>query len=343
MKSMKAYQHLRLEERQQIELHVVKGKSKRQIAREMGRSHSTICRELSRNQHPLPSVRRELTPLERAKDRNERASKRWRKSKERERLKDPAIRQHVFEKLSDGWSPEQIAESLGQYLPGSKITAKTIYNFIRHDRSELKAYFRRHGKPYRQRVSNRRSSMREPAPEKRSITQRPQAVERREEFGHWEADIVLSRRSGAGGVLTLIERKSRERFYFLVPDLKAETIIRVLLPFFQRLPADMRKSLTLDNGAEFAPSEIHKLERVLKNEFKVYYCQPYKAYQRGSVENANGWLRQYYPKGTDFAQVAEHELREVQRKLNQRPMKLHRWRCSAEVFQEALVAARKAA
>ena len=337
MKSCKTYRHLRLEERQYIELHLARGKSKRQIGRELRRPHSTILREVKRNQHPLPGVSRVMTPLERAKDRDERAEKRWRKSKQRERLKNPFIRAHVFGKLADEWSPEQIAESLENYLLGYSITAKTIYNFVKYERPALKEYFRRHGKPYRQRVANRRNSFREPAPEKRSISERPNAVERREEFGHWEADTVLSRKTGKGGVLALIERKSRERFYFLLSDLKAETVIRLLLPFFQGLPEHLRKSLTLDNGSEFAPSEIYKLEFVLKNEFKVFYCHPYKAYERGSVENANGWLRQYYPKGTNFAEVTEEQLRHVQRKLNERPMKLHRWRSSTAVFNDALI------
>lgn len=334
---MKKYVHLRLEERQYIELHLSDGKSKRQVARELGRSHSTICRELERNAHPLPGVSRRLTPLERAKDRNERALKRWQRSKQRQRLKNAIVRAHVLEKLADNWSPEQIAESLGRYLPGNKITAKTIYNFVKYERPELREYLRRHGKPYRQRVAHRRSRLREPAPEKRSITLRSESANNRDDFGHWEGDTVLSRKGGKGGVLSLIERKSRERFYFLLSDLKAETVIKLLLPFFQRLPEHMRKSLTLDNGSEFAPSELYKLEFVLKNEFKVFYCHPYKAYERGSVENSNGWLRQYYPKGTDFASVCKEALQEVQRKLNQRPMKLHQWYTSADIFNAALI------
>ena len=277
-----------------------------------------------------------MTPLERAKDRNERALKRWQKAKQRARLKNPALRAHVLEKLADEWSPEQIAGSMEIHLPGYSITAKTIYNFVKYERPELKGYLRRHGNPYRQRVAHRRSSLREPAPEKRSVTLRGESVERRDDFGHWEGDTVLSRRSGKGGVLSLIERKSRERFYFLLSDLKAETVIRLLLPFFQRLPEHMRKSLTLDNGSEFAPSELYKLEIVLKNEFKIFYCHPYKAYERGSVENSNGWLRQYYPKGTDFTSISKEALQEVQRKLNQRPMKLHQWRASADIFNAAL-------
>lgn len=335
METRKDYVHLRLEERQFIELHLGEGKSKRWIGRELRRSHSTICREVKRNKHPLPGVSRKMTPLEKAKDRDERAEKRWRKSKERERLKNALIRAHVLAKLMDDWSPEQIAGSLENYLPGYKITAKTIYNFVKYERPALKEYFRRHGKPYRQRVANRRSALREPAPEKRSISERSDSVESREEYGHWEADTVLSRKSGKGGVLTLIERKSRERFYFLLSDLKAQTIIRLLLPFFQCLPEHLCKSLTLDNGSEFAPSELYKLEFVLKNEFKIFYCHPYKAYERGSVENANGWLRQYYSKGTNFADIIEEHLLEVQRKLNERPMKLHGWQSSTAVFSDA--------
>ena len=329
---------LLLEERQYIELHLLTTKSKRQIGRELGRPHTTIIQELKRNEHPLPGVSKKLTALERAKDRDDRAKRRWRKSKKRGCLTDPKLRSHVCEKLTiDEWSPEQIAGSLPMHLPGYTITAKTIYNFVKHERSELKCYLRRHGKPYRQRVANRRSSLRQAAPDKRSISERPEAANLREEFGHWEGDTVVSGRSGKGGVLTLIERVSRDRVFFSLPNLKAETVIRKLLPFFQRLPEQIRKSLTLDNGTEFATSELYKLELVLKNEFKVFYCHPYRPQERGSVENANGWLRQYYPKGINFEKVTPQELAAVQDKLNQRPMKIHQWRNSSDVLRHAIV------
>jgi len=336
MEKRRSYVHLRLEERQYLELHLVLGKSKRQLAKELGRSHSTILRELRRNLHPFPGVRRQMTALERAKDRHERAKTRWLKSKHRERLKDLEIRAHVLEKLREGWSPEQIAWTIGKYLPGRSITAKTIYNFVKYERPALRDYLRRRGKPYRQRVAHRRSRFRQPAPEKRSISERPPEVDTRTKFGHWEADTVVSKRGGKGGVLTLIERKSRHRFYFLLPDLQAETVIRLLLPFFQRLPAHMRKSLTLDNGSEFAPSELYKLELVLKEEFTIFYCHPYKAWERGSVENSNGWLREYFPKRTDFSLVLPEALSVAEGKLNSRPMKILGWKSSLEVYLNAM-------
>lgn len=333
---MKTYRHLHLYERQLLELLLEEGKSKRQIARELGRSHTTIIRELKRNKHPFPGVSRRLSALEKAKYKHERAKSRWRKSKKRQKLKNNQLREHVIEQLNAGWSPEQIAGDLQWSLPGQRICAKSIYNFTKYERLELMEYLRRRGKPYRQRLMHRRGAFKHGVPDKRSISERSALVNDREEFGHWEADTVVSNRKGAGGVLTLQERKSRHRYYFIIKDLKAETVIRILLPFFQRLPSELCKSLTLDNGSEFATSEMYKLEQVIKG-FKVYYCHPYKAYERGSVENANGWLREYYPKGTDFSQITNRELETVQAKLNARPMKLHRWRSANYIFNEALV------
>jgi len=335
---MNTYRHLCLSERQLLELHVLSGKSNREIARELGRPHSTILRERRRNAHPLPGVNRLMSWQERAKDRNDRAKARQSKkrSKKRKLLKNRRLLHYVIGRLFQRWSPEQISGRLSSRYPRYKITAKTIYNYIKYERQDLKEYLRRHGKPYRQMVTNRRGRFQQASPEKRGIDERPLEVLTREDFGHWEGDTVVSRRGGKGGVLSLIERKSRERFFFILPDLKAESVIRVLLPFFQKQPEHMRKSLTLDNGSEFAPSEILKLELVFKNRFKVFYCHPYKSQEKGSVENSNGWLRGYYPKGTDFSIVGSEELSKVQCRLNNRPMKLHCWRSSSEVFREAL-------
>jgi len=169
-------------------------------------------------------------------------------------------------------------------------------------------------------------------PAKKSIHIRPALGEP----GHWEIDTVLSGRNGKGGVLTLRELDTKKTYYSLLKDLRAKTTMSVLLPFFQSLPESLCKTLTSDNGAEF--SELYKLEKVISG-FSVYYCDPYKAYQRGSVENANGELRWYFPKKTDFSLVTPKELRSAEFKINGKPRRANNKRSASFAFKQLLIEA----
>ena len=333
---MNNHSKLSFEERQQLYVWNRKGLSKRAIALGLKRCPSTIVRELRRNQTPSPRQWKKMSPLEQARYAQQKAEKRQRDIRCRQRLKTAELRQHVMLKLVDEqWSPEQIAETIGEHLPGLRISAKSIYNFTRYERRELVKYLRRRGKAYRQRVTHPRGRFRSPSPEKRSISKRSKEANDRLEYGHWEIDTVHSIKRSSRAVLSLRERKSRQRVFFLLPNLKAESVIAVLRPFFRDLPKHMKKSLTADNGSEFAPAELHKLEKLNKG-FKVYYCHAYRACERGAVEHANGELRWYFPKGTDFAEVTIEHIKEVERKLNNRPMKLHGFKSSNVVYQKAV-------
>lgn len=337
--------HLSLDERQLLVLYVIEGLSNREIGRRIKRSHTTIIRELKRNKHPYGRVEEELNLSWQCKaaELNNRSKLRKTRSKNRKRIRDKNVKEFVLSRLIDEqyqWSPEQIAGKISESLSGKTISAKTIYNFIKYERKELREYLRRKGKPYRQRVMHHRGVIRGTgAPIKRSIDERPMIINNREEFGHWEGDSVLSCRKGSGGVLSLVERKSRDKYFFFLPEIKAERVIQTLLPFFQKLPSHMSKSITLDNGSEFSSTEISKLEFFFKDKFKVFYCHPYQPQERGTVENSNGLLRQFYPGGTDFAKISKEELLKTQNILNNRPMKIHQWKSSAEVFRQALAMA----
>ena len=322
---MKKSHKLKRHEYQEIfERYFDRGWKKSDIASYLGRSRATIGRALSRDLHPSPL----LTTYEKAMYAFEKSRERMRCSRRRKRLKTEQIRKLVVFILRKWhWSPETISDFLTKH--GLKISAKAIYNFIKKERSSLTEYLRRRGKPRKQRVARARSHFKDGVAEKKSIHIRPPIIE----CGHWEIDTVHSKKGAKSAVLTLREMSSRQCFYSLLPDLTAKETMRVLFPFFQGLPAHMRKTLLSDNGPEFA--QLYKLEKILEN-FSVYYCDPYKAYQRGSVENANGELRWYFPKKTDFAKVTEEELREVQYKINGKPMKLHGRRAAAAVYKEAL-------
>lgn len=303
------------------------GWSKASIAKYLGRNRSTIGRALSRDLHPSPL----LTTYEKAMYAYEKSRERMGQSRRRKRLKSERVRRLVVFILQKWhWSPENISGFLRRH--GIRISAKAIYNFIKKERGELTKYLRQRGKPRRQRVVHRRGYFKAGVPERKSIHQRPPIVE----SGHWEIDTIHSKTGAKGGVLTLREFGSKKSFYFLLADLTAKSVMAHLFPFFQALPQHMRRTLTSDNGSEFA--ELYKLEKVMEG-FSIYYCDPYKAYQRGSVENANGVLRWYFPKKTDFSLVAETALRKAQYKINGTPMKINYGRSPAAVFKQLLKAA----
>jgi len=153
------------------------------------------------------------------------------------------------------------------------------------------------------------------------------------EIGHFEVDTVVSCKGGKGGVLALRERVTRQRQYAIIADLKAETVLPVLRAMLLQWPCKYRKTAPLDNGSEFSTTEMVKLESFFPG-LKIYYTDPYAAWQKGSVENSNAEVRWYYPKGTDFSKVSKDEIRKNVAKINRKPMKCNGWSSSQEMFDK---------
>ena len=228
----------RYEYQEIFEKYFDKGWKQAEIARYLGRNRSTISRALSRDLHASPF----MTTYEKSMHAYEKSRERMRCSRRRKRLKTERIRKLVVFILRKWhWSPETVADFLTKH--GLKISAKAIYNFIKKERSSLTEYLRRRGKPRKQRVARARSHFKDGVPKKRSIHARPPIVER----GHWEIDTVHSKKGSKSAVLTLREMSSKQCFYFILPDLSAKETMRILFPFFQGLPAHMRKTLLSDN------------------------------------------------------------------------------------------------
>ena len=306
------------------------GRANRKIGAFLSRSHTAVGDVLRERQHYKRAKRWENLDIEeRTRFVMEVRQKRQTKSRNRQMLKSPEIKAHVLDRLCSEehcWTPEMIANTLENYFPGQSISAKAIYNFTK-SRPEYKQYLREKGEPRRQEVSSRRSRFKQPKPEKRSIHERRALPG---EIGHYEADTVLSRRGSKAAVLTIRERARRKTWYFPVANLEASTILPRLMLFFQHLPQEQRKSLTLDNGSEWSEA-YYKLEKVLPN-FQVYFCDSYKAYQRGAVENANKQLRVFYPKGTDFSQVSLEALKDTERIIDNWPMRVLGWKTPAQIW-----------
>lgn len=315
------------------------GKRLREIGERLGRGANaagSISRELERNRHLFPAVQRARSPLERAAYAHEKTLERRKLPRKREKLEvRPELRARVISLLVDEQAaPRDIAYRVVDELPGEKIAYTTIYNFTKYRRPDLKQYLRLRGKVRKQRVANRRSRFREGAPPKTNISLRPARVQDHIEFGHYEADTIHSCKGGSGAaILSLRELKSRMRWYFFITALKAEIVLAVLQGFFRNLPPHMQRTLTVDNGPE--NEHLYKLEHVFPG-FKVYFCDPYSAWQRGSIENANGEFRWYHPKGIDFENVSPEEIWRTQDKLNRRRMCCLGGKSAQHVYEHAL-------
>lgn len=313
-----------------------RGKSNREIGRILRRCHKAVGNVLKEKRHYKRVKRWEsLDAFTRARFVVNLREGRLKNKRKRQWLKSPEILAHVIECLcKQKMSPEMIAETIGDHFPGATLTAKAIYNYTK-SRPYLRDYLPEKGVKRSQRVSNRRSRFQDGAPPKRSIEDRPMAASMRQEEGHFEADTIHSKKGSKAAILTITERVTRRRWYFKIPNLEANTILPILMVFFQNLPKHLQKSLTLDNGSEWSEA-YHKLEKVITG-FRVYFCHPYQAYERGAVENANKQFRRFFPKGTDFEQINDEETCNAERLINNWPMKVLGWKSSSKVYENSLL------
>ncbi len=321
--------HLSIEEREAIQKGLWEKKSVRQIARELGRPHSTVVREVARN---LPPERRVYTP----RLANERALENRKKRGREDRLKSPEIRQYVVKHLKKRWSPEQIAGRMK--LEGiDSISPEAIYQFVyaqvhrsgngsvKPGKEDLRPYLRRKQKKRQKHGS--RKGQRIFKPKGPSIETRPNVVDLRSRLGDWEGDTVESR-DHAPGVNTLLERRSGLYLVTKVKDKTSEATKAAVVSRLAGLPAH---TLTTDNGSENQRWE--EIEEALG--LDCFFAHPYCPGERGANENANGLLRDYFPKGTDFRQVPDDDLAAVEYALNTRPRKRHGFLTPLEIWSGA--------
>ena len=258
----------------------------------------------------------------------QRAKKRKQEAGKRERLKSPDIRRYVIRKLTQDWTPEQIA---GKLHLGLNISYEAIYQYIydpkvRKKQDLVSRLPRAHRK--RHRKGHTRKHRKSHIPERVSIDQRPQYIEKRKQPGHWESDTMSSRQSPEV-IGTSLERLSR---YLLLAKLKKNGSTQVREATNRRLsryPQNMRQTITYDNGAENVDHQ--KVNKVLGT--KSYFCNPYSSWERGSVENAIGLVRRYLPKKTDFSRISKKDLYKIQQRLNNRPRKCLDFKTPNEVFK----------
>lgn len=305
-------------------------RSNRQIAKLLGRSVPSIGREIKRNSFQGKESRF-YEPLHAQTKTEARKQKAW---EAKQPLKNTKIYSYVLGKLGDGWSPEQIAGRLKCDHPEDKswwICHETIYRFVYHPKNKEKSwweYLRRKQKKRRKRSGRKAHRVR--IPDRVSIHKRPKAIDRRKQIGHWEGDSLVGK-GHTNGLHTEYERVSSLTRFEKIVRINAEQTLIAQKKIFGSLPRFLRRSTTLDNG-----SEMVKHTKLRKLGMETYFADPYSAWQRGGNENANMWIRYYFPKGTDFSKIPEEELKDVEWELNNRPRKRLGFKTPMEVFTEHL-------
>ena len=319
----RAPQALTLVEREEISRGLAARRSMRTIARSLGRNPSTVSREISRNGG---------YDNYRASEADEQAWERARRPKPCRLTRCPQLRQRVEEKLIEDWSPEQIAGWLKRTWPEDeslRVSHETIYRslFIQARgalKKELTQYLRSRRTIRRSRHASLKGRGGGQINDVISIRERPASVEDRAVPGHWEGDLIAGSKNTH--IATLVERHSRYVMLAKVSSKDTETVVSTLIEHARKLPTELYKSLTWDRGLEMAD---HK-RFTLATDIAVYFCDPKSPWQRGSNENTNGLLRQYFPKRTDLSVHSQEHLDKIARKLNTRPRKTLEFATPAE-------------
>jgi IS30 family transposase len=316
---------LTLAEREAISRGIVAGRSLRWIARLLGRSPSTVSREVLRNGG---------YDRYRAAAADARAWERALRPKRCKLANSLGLRQAVARKLRLNWSPEQIAGWLKRGHPedgACQVSHETIYRslFVQARgvlKKELLGHLRSKRTIRRSKQATQKGGGHGQIKDIVSIRERPASVEDRAVPGHWEGDLLSGSKNSY--IATLVERHTRYVMLAKVANKDTETVVSALIKQARKLPAELSKSLTWDRGKELADHRRFSLA----TDIDVYFCDPQSPWQRGSNENTNGLLRQYFPKGTDLSVYSQAHLNKVARQLNERPRKTLEFETPAERF-----------
>lgn len=327
---MKQYKHLSLEERERIYLYLGQGKSSREIGRLMRRNHRTIAREIKRNQSApapqltvgrySPSVAQHLADQKRQK-----AKMGVRK------LDDPALQHYVIKQLGRHWSPEQIAGRLGLKVPDLAISHETIYQFIyAKENRRLRLWELLRKRHSRRQTKHGRKAQKAQIPGRVFIEYRSDEANLRLKVGHWETDNMEGTRATKDCASAVVDRKSGLVRIAKLKSKKAQEKEAALINQLGKFPDRLVKTITYDNG-----SENHHHQTVARRlNCQSFFCHPYHSWEKGSVENTIGLVREYLPKGTDLSTVTQGGFSWIAWQLNNRPRKRHGYYTPSEIFEK---------
>lgn len=312
---MKNYNHLSEEERDNIFIMLQRKKSINEIARTLRRSKSSISREIKKN-----FGRNRY----RAHTAHDRAISNQHNLHKKERLKSHALRIEVESMLNKRWSPEIISGRLKLQTNLPTISPESIYQWIYADANYLIGYLiRSHPTRWPKHKSKNKRYI---IPDRVDISSRPVSINERTEPGHWEADLIIG--SGQAVIQVIVERKTRVSKLLKIINKTAQVSSTAICSILSTMPAIMKQSITYDNGLE---NSEHTL---INNQFNMYsyFCQPYHAWEKGTVENTNGLIRIFLPKKTNFDNILDSDIQQVESWLNDRPRKCLDFRTPAECF-----------
>jgi len=326
---MARYRRLSLTEREELSRLLAAGSSLRAAGQALGRAPSTLSRELARH-HTSPVTYRAVRAHQRAQ--------RWahRPRTPRKLAGQPRLRTAVFRLLAQRWSPEQIARGLPQRYPDEPtmwISHEAIYTYLYvlprgAFKRELIRYLRqrhRFRRPRKVRLTSR------PIQDIISIDERPAAVAKRTVPGHWEGDLLVGH-ANASALGTLVERTTRLTLLVPLKAKDAATVRQAFARELRTLPAQLRRSLTYDQGQEMREHRLFTKQ----TKMRVYFAHPQCPWERGTNENTNGLLRQFFPTGTRFNQLSRTHIKQVQAMFNDRPRKVLNWHSPAHAFRQLL-------
>jgi IS30 family transposase len=326
------YKRITFEERVKIELLLEQRKSKAEISRTLDRHKSSITREVNRwVQNPRDKYKAQLAHFY-AEDelKGHRTGNKI--------LSNNILKYYIHLQLKKRWSPEQISKRLKKLFPNDKamqVSHESIYTYIYiwakgELRKELIGYLRQK-KSKRKKPENKRG-LRTKIPDRVDISERPPEVKGRLIPGHWESDLIIGK-DNKSAIGSIVERTTRTLILVKLKDRDAATVRKAFAEELKTLPEQMRLSMTHDNGMEMAQHKLFTKE----TQIKVYFAHPYSPWQRGTNENTNMLIRDFFPKGTDFNTIPSGKIKHVQDLLNERPRKILDWRTPKEVFDEFIL------
>lgn len=324
---VKKHRRLTQKERVQIETLLSENKTRSYIAKVLGRSRSTITREVNKW-------------VQNKEDRYDADLAHWNakddylNKRNLDKISSNSLlRFFVYKGLLSNWTPEQISGRLKELYPNDTIMSISHEAIYRHIYTRPQASLNRKlikllvRKKTRRRPSKKRRGGGSKILNQTSIDDRPGHIDLREEVGHWEGDLVIGK-NNKSAIGTIVERKTRFTLILKLYSKKAEEIAEVFSRMLNQLNSEFKKSMTYDNGIEMA-----RHEKITKNTgMKIYFAHPYSSWERGTNENTNGLIRRYLPKRTDFNEISEKQLRIIQEKLNNRPRKIIGYKTPKEMM-----------
>lgn len=327
-----SYVHLSLDERQKLDAWKEAGLTHGEMARRLGRSTSSVGREFARN----GELRSNWYHAKKADQLRLLRRRNVNRLVHTKLIAGSPLAFFVEQKLRAHWSPEQIAGRLWRKRKTARdkihetISHERIYGWVYHKRKDL-IPFLRHSKKrrYRRRNGTKQREKRREEAKKKRIDMRPKQIEKRTELGHWEGDTIVGKEK-SGRILTHVERKSRFTCADKIERATAEIVHRATVNRFKRYPKQKRRTTTYDNGIEF--SEYEGIERDAN--IKIFFAYPYHSWERGTNENTNGLLREFFPKGSSFKNVTQRDLDRAVKFLNTRPRKCLGYLTPEEMFFE---------